>query len=672
LSKNSRRDPWVLGISASHNGAVCLLKGERIVVAIQEERLLGVKRARLAAATESLALNYALTYAGIKPADIDVAVVCAQTNLSAPVNQVELNEMLDVKGNGIPVYRLSHHAGHAVSAFATSGFAEADILVLDGMGSPYEDFSEDEKAAVVEDVPNGSETASLYHASGTTIRALEKHLAADGQWLGAPPQGSSMPSFDGLGGMYSAVAWQVFGDSMEAGKVMGLAPYGEPVYPSSEFFEIHNGVFSYPNRIHRRYTKGEHWPKDQAEYCNLSSSVQVALEEALMYFAGHLKSLQPSDNLAYAGGVALNSVGNEKIIRESGFKNVYIVPPAEDSGAAIGAAYYGLWKHTGRNTRVALTKDAFGCEYTPEQINEAIARVPAITASAEADPIDAAVDLLADGKIVGWFDGRSELGPRALGQRSILCDPRSPDAKDVLNGRVKHREAFRPFAPVILEEEVGEWFDVAGVDPSSPFMLRVYPFREDKKELVPGVVHADGTGRVQTVSKEINGRYYAIVKSFFSKTGVPILLNTSLNVMGEPIVETPEDALWSLLMTGMDACVFPERIVTKSDAGKSVLDMYPYRIVPAAAVSKTMVEGARRLTFDVSTPWGGHSFSMMHPLPVELAAYLLDNLIDGATSVSKILGTVSTVDSAVTEHMLIIILAQLRRTRVISFSDSPT
>jgi len=630
-----------------------------------------VKRARLSPAAESLSLKYALNYAGISPADIDVAVVCAQNALSDPANQIERNEMLDVKRNGIPVYRLSHHAGHAISAYATSGFAEADVLVIDGMGSPCEDFSEDETAAIVEAVPNGWETASLYHAGPSGLRALEKHVVANGQWLGKPPPGSSMPSFGGLGGMYSAVAWQVFGHAMEAGKVMGLAPYGKPVYPSSEFFEIHGREFSYPARIQRHYTKLEHWPQNQQDFCNLSSSVQVALEEALMYFVGHLRALQPSGNLAYAGGVALNSVGNERIIRESGFDNVYIVPPAEDSGTAIGAAYFGLWKYLGRPVGVTLSRDAFGCEYSRAQVNEAVARVPAITVSATDDTIEAASELLADGKIVGWFDGRSELGPRALGQRSILCDPRRPDAKDVLNRRVKQREAFRPFAPVILEEEVGEWFEVGGVDATSPFMLRVYPFREDKKDLVPGVVHIDGTGRVQTVSRETNGRYYAVVQSFFRRTGVPILLNTSLNVMGEPIVETPEDALWSLLMTGMDACVFPTQVVTKSDASRSIMDMFPYRIVPESAIRKKMVNDAKHLEFDVATPWGQCSFSMMQPMPVELAAYLLDRLIDGATSVGRILEQAAATDPAVTEHMLILTLAQLRRTRVISFSDVP-
>ena len=179
------------------------------------------------------------------------------------------------------------------------------------------------------------------------------------------------------------------------------------------------------------------------------------------------------------------------------------------------------------------------------------------------DPIAEAADLLSAGKIIGWFDGRSELGPRALGQRSILCDPRRASYIDVLNRKVKKRESFRPFAPAILREEVANWFELDGTDPDSPFMLRVCSFKAEKKELVPAVVHVDGTGRLQTLTKEANGNFYELVKRFFQKTGVPILLNTSFNTAGYPIVETPADAIACLLGTELDCCVFEDRIVFK-------------------------------------------------------------------------------------------------------------
>jgi len=180
------------------------------------------------------------------------------------------------------------------------------------------------------------------------------------------------------------------------------------------------------------------------------------------------------------------------------------------------------------------------------------------------DTIAEAVERLCAGEIIGWFDGGSELGPRALGQRSILCDPRRQDAKEVLNMRVKRREAFRPFAPVVLREEVENWFELRGAPAESPFMLRVCEFQADKMGRVSAVVHIDGTGRLQTVTSEANGRFYELVKRFYEATGVPVLLNTSFNVMGEPIVETPEDAVACLLKGGLDCCVFEDRIVVRS------------------------------------------------------------------------------------------------------------
>jgi carbamoyltransferase len=180
------------------------------------------------------------------------------------------------------------------------------------------------------------------------------------------------------------------------------------------------------------------------------------------------------------------------------------------------------------------------------------------------DVLADAVDLLCDGKIIGWFDGGSELGPRALGQRSILCDPRQPGAKETLNRRVKMREAFRPFAPAVLLEEATSWFDFGETTPESPFMLRVVPVIDEQKDKVPAIVHVDGTGRVQTLTRENNGRFYELVKRFYQKTEVPMLLNTSFNRMGQPIIETPTDAIECLLNTGLDCCVFEDRIVFKT------------------------------------------------------------------------------------------------------------
>jgi carbamoyltransferase len=282
-----------------------------------------------------------------------------------------------------------------------------------------------------------------------------------------------------------------------------------------------------------------------------------------MYLVQHVRELGSSENLCYAGGVALNSVANERIIRESGFKNVYIMPAAEDSGTAIGAAYHGLWQLTHHNSRRRILHDAPGRTYTPADVSAVLEQTPNVRVTHSANVISDAVQLLTDGKIIGWFDGGSELGPRALGQRSILCDPRRPDAKETLNRRVKMREAFRPFAPAILLEEAANWFELDGTSPESPFMLRVCQVRAERKDQVPAVVHVDGTGRLQTVTRENNGRFYELIKKFSGVTGVPILLNTSFNRMGQPIIETPGDAIQCLLDTGLDCCVFEDRIVFK-------------------------------------------------------------------------------------------------------------
>jgi carbamoyltransferase len=344
---------------------------------------------------------------------------------------------------------------------------------------------------------------------------------------------------------------------------MGLAPLGSPEIPVDAFFEVKRGNFHFRNCLPGKFRHNDRWPLRQDEYKNLAASVQVALEEALFFLLRRLRELQPSQNLCYAGGVALNSVANERIIRHSGFNQVHITPAAEDSGAAIGAAYYALWKVARQGSCRRMAHDACGQPYSSSAISAAVKGARGIRSVPSADPISDAADLLCQGKIVGWFDGCSEIGPRALGQRSILCDPRRISHKDVLNHKVKKRESFRPFAPSILSEKVADWFELDGTNPDSPFMLRVCKFRSDKKELVPAVVHVDGTGRLQTLTKEMNGNFYELVQRFYQKTGVPLVLNTSFNVAGYPIVETPADAIACLTETELDCCVFEDQIVFK-------------------------------------------------------------------------------------------------------------
>jgi carbamoyltransferase len=553
--------PWILGLSASHNGAACLLKGHEIFVAVQEERLTRVKRQWIYGATRSLAAEYCLNFAGIRPDDLSAVALSVTGSATDPEHDLNRNPLLSGNRKQIRTFVVPHHYAHALSAYATSGFSDSAILVVDGVGSPAADMFEPERQVFTHKSEYGSEIISLYFASGTSLVPLEKYVVDYGAWLTKREVG--MPWFASLGGMYSAVAEQIFSNAMEAGKVMGLAPFGCASIPVDKFFDIQEDIFLFRNILPERFVHNHRWPECEPEYANLAASVQAALEEALRYLIERLRKLQSSENFCYAGGVALNSVANEWIIRRSGFKRVHITPAAEDSGAAIGAAYYALWQVTRENSKQKMEHDACGRPYSRASISAAVQAGKGVRSIHSADTIGDAVDLLCDGKIIGWFNGRSEIGPRALGQRSILCDPRRACNKDLLNRKVKKRESFRPFAPAILLEEVANWFELDGAPRESPYMLRVCHFKPEKQNEVPAVVHVDGTGRLQTVTSAANGNFYQLIKRFYGKTGVPILLNTSFNVAGYPIVESPADAITCLLSTELDCCIFEDQIVLK-------------------------------------------------------------------------------------------------------------
>jgi carbamoyltransferase len=552
----------VLGINASHNGAVCLLHGDRIIAAIQEERLTRVKRQRIYGANPAFAILYCLAHAGINAGDLDMIVISVQGRNQSEANDLCRNRILRPLQTGVRVERISHHLGHAISAFALSGFADSAVLVVDGMGSPWDDLLPDERAVVRRRVEDGYETASLYHASGTEVVPLEKHLVANGDWL---TRGNIvMPRFGSLGGMYSAAAKQIFDSTIEAGKVMGLSSFGAAAFAPDDFFSIAEDGFVYHDTVPKAFELNERWPQHIERYQDLARSTQEALEYGILHLARRLRRLSGSPRLCYAGGVALNGIANERLFAESGFEDIFIIPPAEDSGVAIGAAYWGLWQLTDANSRVQLTSDALGKPYGAEDIEAAVESVGSIRLVRESNYIAAAIDLICDGRIIGWFSGRSELGPRALGQRSIICDPRQPEMAAQLNRRIKRRESFRPFAPAILQDAVPDWFETHGANIKSPFMLRVSRFKDTQREKVPAVVHVDGTGRLQTLTREANGPFYQLVEAFNRRTGVPILLNTSFNGPGEPIVETPADALRCMRATGLDACVFPGLIAVRA------------------------------------------------------------------------------------------------------------
>ncbi len=626
--------PWVLGYSASHNGAACLLKGEAIVVAIQEERLSGEKRARITNPADSLAVNYCLQAAGIQAEDLS-AVVGAHFSGQAMEGPAFWAAGWPGSFEVIP-----HHYAHAVGAFATSGFDDAAVLVIDGQGGFESHLPSAERRNVLRAETPGfrraSEIITIYRAEGHSLTCIEKHV---GDWIPAmerltPHYG--MQSFGSLGGMYAAAAHAIFGDAMDSGKVMGLSALGRATIPVDALFKIReDGAFTFFDSFVASFSSTERWPNNRDAFIGLAASVQTAVESGVVALARRAQFLTGLPRLCYTGGVALNAVANEILIREKIFDSVFLQPAAEDSGTAIGAAYHGAWTlldqcGAARINYARAVHDSAGRRYKAEEIETALSQTPGIEVVARDGVIERTAALLTEGAIVGWFDGGSELGPRALGHRSLLCDPRPSGAKEKMNLRVKHREPFRPFAPVILEEKTETWFDAPAHDPFSPVMLRVFPFLEDRKSAVPAVVHHDGTGRLQSLRRTTHPRLYELVEKFDRLTGVPIILNTSFNVMGEPIIETPADALWSLLYTAIDYCVFENVIVRRAPSFKSILDLTARRNIRSIRAETILgdagAESERRISVEAKTPWG---LKRAHLHPTAFA--VLSNL-DGRTT----------------------------------------
>jgi len=573
--------PWILGVSSSHNGSACLLHGDEIAVAIQEERLVRFKRAGLSISQPSASVSYCLDAAGISSSDLSAVVYSSTLPRSAEgVDSFmggQLHETLSSRSASF--FRVTHHLAHAIGAFALSGFQNCAILVVDGNGTVLPDLDGLEHSiinsvdlsfhnALGRTIPR--EIISIYTATGSTLTPVCKHISSV-----LPYSTAGMKTFGSLGDMYGRVGSYLFGSFFDGpGKTMGLAPFGKPIYSPESFFSIQHGLFRFHQtvpQLHRMPPTEKLWQETIGQ--DLAASVQAALEHALLYLVELSAKLTTEMNLAYSGGVALNSVANEKLVRSRQFEKVSIMAAAEDSGIAVGAAFHGLWALSPRSSYARLDRDSMGRTYLHSDILRSLKAMPWLTASKLGNvPVDTA-QLLAQGEILGWFHGRSELGPRSLGHRSIICDSRSADAKETLNARVKHRESFRPFAPMIPLEEVSRWFDTRGSEQESPFMLRAMTFNHRASQ-VPAVVHVDNTGRVQTVTKIAEPLLYELLRAFECETGVPILLNTSFNLAGEPIVETPYDALWCLTCTHLDGCVIEGLLVRKLNPFLSPLDLF--------------------------------------------------------------------------------------------------
>jgi carbamoyltransferase len=582
---------WILGIGASHNGGAALLRDGEQAIAIQEERLTRVKRSRLRPAFDHLSIRYCLEAAGVRPRDLALVAVSRDEPIRLPESDASRNPAL--AGYDGPVAYVNHHRAHAAAAAFQSGFEEAAVLVVDGLGSPTEDCPPAERAIAGRD---GWETLSIYHARDGALVPLRKDVARERSWLLIDDRG--MPRFRGIGGMYSAASVQIFGQYLEAGKVMGLAPYGRPTWDTGDFFALRGDQIAFKDTVPDAFPGDARWPDEREAYANLAASVQAAVEEAVLWAGGVARALTGSRRLAYAGGVALNCLANERLLRETDFDDIFVMPAAEDSGTSIGAAVAGAIDHGLRLRRRRITRDSTGRAYRAAAAATAVDGSPLVVASRRASPAEVAATLAA-GQPVGWYQGGSELGPRALGWRSVLADPRDPEMWQRLN-RLKGREGFRPVAPVVAREHAERWFDMGPVA-DSPFMLRVCDVRPDQRQTVPSVVHVDGSARVQTVSAEQNPRLHELLSCFEQATGVPVLINTSFNSAGEPIVETPEDALWCAHRLGL-------RVLVLGDALVEIADEIPASTIAAVRDHRTRrsldAGEAKGREVEVETPWG--------------------------------------------------------------------
>ena len=578
----AKKHTYTLGINAyDHDVSACLLRDGAIAFAISKERL---TREKHDTGFYQGVIDYCLAAEGISLEDLDLVVrncyVLPVEDLEVRMVSQDVPEVMDdverVQAAKHPLFlsrsnkvlTLSHHLAHAYSAFAACPFDEGVVMVVDGVGNYSADVTEPGQLTEGVD-PLARESESYYRFEGTRLETLKK------VWL-KPTRGFLSDEFfymPGLGALYSRVSGYIFADWNKCGEVMGLAPYGRPdAIPP--LLHMKNGELTVPDwgvEFDKPWLvdRDSNWEASAAmpHWEDLAWRVQHDTEKVLLERAIWLRETTGARNLCMAGGVALNCVANGRIAREAGFDHVWIQPAAGDDGVAIGCAYYG-YLAVQKNPRVFVMDHAYtGRAYTDDEVQAAANKIPIRLQTVRKRSANIYRDtarLLAQGQVFGWFQGRSEFGPRALGNRSILADPRTAEMKDKLNKRVKHRQAFRPFAPVVLAERAQEIFECDGRE--SPFMLLAERVRPEWRDRIPAIVHVDGTARLQTIRQDQNEPLYRLLKEFDALTGVPVLVNTSFNVKGEPIVETPEDAIHCFLTTGMDYLVLHDMLVGKKRA----------------------------------------------------------------------------------------------------------
>ena len=570
----------ILGLNAFHGDAsVALFTGGQLSSAMEEERF---SRLKHQAGFPALSARHALTYAGLPAGELDhiaisrdpsahihkkllfdlsqgprLAVIRDRLTNVSKVRDVKslLAEALGVEEAAIraQVHRVEHHRAHMASSFFVSPFERAALLSIDGFG----DFVSTMWGRGCGNKIEVDDWVEFPHSMGILYTAIT-------QYLGFPKYGDEF-------------------------KVMGLAPYGEPEYldrlrklvrvkPNGGFdldlsYFVHHSegvnmtwesgaptigdVFS--SKLEREFGRRRQ-PSEplEARHHNLAASLQALLEEIVLGLLRVVAKKTGLTDVCLAGGVALNCTMNGKILSETPFERVYIQPASYDAGTSLGAALYVKHQIFGAPRDFVMDHTYWGLDYPPEACRAALDAKGLSYRELDDDAMaDAAADVIARGNILGWYQGRFEWGPRALGNRSIVCDPRNASMKEILNSRIKHREGFRPFAPSVLEERAADWFEMPG---PSPFMLMTCQVKHDQQARVPAITHVDGTARQQTVSKATNPKYWGLIHAFEKKTGVPVVLNTSFNE-NEPVVNTPEEGISCFLRNDMDALVLGRYLV---------------------------------------------------------------------------------------------------------------
>ena len=538
-----------------HDAAAVLVRDGRVVAAVEEERLNRIKHTNKA---PRRGIRFCLAQAGIGPGDLDAVAFyatepyCQRVLQTLHLSNFGLKELLTPRGMvqryfrqelgfelpAAKVHFVDHHWAHAVSAYAQSGFDSALVVTLDGQGEGV--------------------SGAVYDGRGRELKLLRR-----------------IPEQHSLGYLYRDVIKFLGYEMFDEYKVMGMAPYGDPakyralfqtfyeLLPEGEYRLHLDRVFAL-FRVARPRRKGEDFTR---EHQDIAAALQAATEEIGLHVLAHFRGATGQARLCLAGGVAHNCSLNGRVLYARLFQRVFVQPAAHDAGCALGAAL-AVQLQLDPASRVAPLADVF---WGPEAGTEdEVARELAgwgkfVEAEKHDDVVERAADLLAAGRVIGWVQGRSEFGPRALGNRSILADPRPAENKGIINQMVKKREAYRPFAPSVLAEKVDDYFVTTPTQKEFPSMSVVLSVRPEWREKLGAITHVDGSARVQTVARDANPRYWELIRAFGTRTGVPMLLNTSFNNHAEPIVDSARDAVVCFLTTGLHALVIGEWLVTKRE-----------------------------------------------------------------------------------------------------------